>query len=119
MTIPKVEEHCCSGPVDDRALTDPVCGMKVTSRSPYSHELLSKTYYFCSAACLEKFQSPVTASESRAGGRGHEEPAALVDPVCGMDVAADTTRKHVHAGKTYLFCSDTCVAELLRGRIAS
>lgn len=38
--------------------TDPVCGMKVDpSRSAGSAKFDSKTYYFCSKGCLDKFQA--------------------------------------------------------------
>ena len=30
------------------------------------------------------------------------------DPVCGMTVSEDTRYRHVHQGKTYLFCSEHC-----------
>ncbi|MBZ0105459.1 MAG: heavy metal translocating P-type ATPase [Sulfuricella denitrificans] len=30
------------------------------------------------------------------------------DPVCGMKVSEDTSYRHVHQGKTYLFCSEHC-----------
>jgi P-type Cu+ transporter len=36
---------------------DPVCGMSVDAASAkYTHEYAGKTYYFCGAHCLEKFQ---------------------------------------------------------------
>lgn len=31
-----------------------------------------------------------------------------IDPVCGMTVSEDTKYKHLHEGKTYLFCSEHC-----------
>jgi len=34
--------------------------------------------------------------------------SALTDPVCGMQVAADSEHRHVHEGTEYLFCSDSC-----------
>lgn len=34
-----------------------------------------------------------------------------IDPVCGMTVKPDTKLRHVHEGKTYLFCSPKCVAK--------
>ena len=38
--------------------TDPVCGMKVDSRtSPHRFELDGKPYWFCSASCLAKFSA--------------------------------------------------------------
>jgi Cu+-exporting ATPase len=33
------------------------------------------------------------------------------DPVCGMTVKPDTPLRHVHEGKTYLFCSPKCLAK--------
>jgi len=32
------------------------------------------------------------------------------DPVCGMQVPADTSRVHTHLGQAYRFCSDGCMA---------
>ena len=42
---------------DGEPLLDPVCGMKVTSKSSFHCEYGGKQYYFCSDACLAKFQS--------------------------------------------------------------
>src|SRR6516164_3530083 len=39
------------------SLRDPVCRMKVTSNSNFHGEHGGKEYYFCSDACLTKFQS--------------------------------------------------------------
>ena len=40
---------------------------------------------------------------------GHDKTeSALTDPVCGMQVAADSEHRHVHEGTEYLFCSDSC-----------
>jgi len=33
------------------------------------------------------------------------------DPVCGMTVSEDTQYRHVHLGKTYLFCSEHCAGK--------
>jgi P-type Cu+ transporter len=33
------------------------------------------------------------------------------DPVCGMTVLPDTKLRHVHEGKTYLFCNPKCLAK--------
>ncbi|HVL29437.1 MAG TPA: YHS domain-containing protein, partial [Sphingomicrobium sp.] len=39
-------------------VTDPVCGMKVDTRTAeHRHELRGTPYYFCSARCLEKFKA--------------------------------------------------------------
>jgi YHS domain-containing protein len=33
------------------------------------------------------------------------------DPVCGMAVTTDSRYRHVHDGRTYLFCSESCLAK--------
>jgi len=38
-------------------------------------------------------------------------PAENIDPVCGMTVKPDTPLRHVHNGKTYLFCNPKCLAK--------
>ena len=35
----------------------------------------------------------------------------ITDPVCGMEVSADTKLRHDHAGKTYRFCSEHCLTK--------
>ncbi|MFA6901768.1 MAG: heavy metal translocating P-type ATPase [Gallionellaceae bacterium] len=39
----------------------------------------------------------------------NKEAKMDIDPVCGMKVSADTKYKHLHQGKTYLFCSEHCL----------
>jgi Cu+-exporting ATPase len=34
-----------------------------------------------------------------------------IDPVCGMTVSPDSKHRHVHEGKTYLFCSAKCLSK--------
>ncbi|WP_367277788.1 heavy metal translocating P-type ATPase [Paraburkholderia sp.] len=41
----------------EEPLHDPVCGMKVTDQSRFHSEYGARQYYFCSDACLTKFQS--------------------------------------------------------------
>jgi len=37
---------------------DPVCGMSVDEKTAkFKFELMGKTYYFCCAACMEKFKA--------------------------------------------------------------
>ena len=38
-------------------------------------------------------------------------PNSNIDPVCGMTVSPDTKLRHVHEGKTYLFCNPKCLAK--------
>ncbi|MDH1707341.1 heavy metal translocating P-type ATPase [Acinetobacter johnsonii] len=44
-------------PINENALKDPVCGMKITQDSTYHHEYEAKKYYFCSQKCQSKFIS--------------------------------------------------------------
>ena len=104
---------------------DPICGLTVnpaTAAGSYNHE--GKTYYFCSAGCLQKFiaQSQGAPASGFVGiGRvkketvSHGEMTAtpggeFVDPVCGMSVAPETAAgKYDYEGKTYYFCSTGCL----------
>lgn len=47
---------------------DPVCGMSVDDKSPYTSTLAGQTYVFCSATCKAKFD---------------QEPARYATPVAG------------------------------------
>ncbi len=38
------------------------------------------------------------------------ESSTKIDPVCGMTVPSDSPRSDEHAGETYVFCSDACLA---------
>ncbi len=80
--------------------TDPVCGMSVEPEKAVAQEEYNNlTWYFCSDNCHQKF----TASPEQYVKVEQEK-----DPVCGMDVSADSEHHHEHAGKTYHFCSQGC-----------
>lgn len=56
---------------DPEGLKDPVCGMKVTSASPYQHSYQQQLFFFCNPNCLDKFRADpsrylhaISASES-------------------------------------------------------
>ncbi len=51
-------------------LTDPVCGMRVTTQSQHQLEHQGRTFYFCGAQCKAKFEA------SPAKYAGTQEPAA-------------------------------------------
>jgi YHS domain-containing protein len=89
------QAHCCTGPVDDRQLQDPVCGMRVMPRSPFRYPVLDKTYYFCSEDCMNQFAGSATGPSDHGGSP--DPHAALKDPVCGMSVAADSPLKRSRA----------------------
>ena len=40
--------------------------------------------------------------------RGEGNPTGLSDPVCGMNVRADSEYRHTHNGREYVFCSASC-----------
>ena len=46
-----------SEPMDPIGLKDPVCGMKVTAQSTYSHTHAGHTYFFCGSSCQAKFSA--------------------------------------------------------------
>lgn len=102
---------------------DPICGMTVdpaTAAGRYDYQ--GTTYYFCASSCLEKFKTdPEKALQPAASGLislGKKNllpmmmPASQgeTDPVCGMTVQpAHAAGSHEHRGKTYYFCSATCL----------
>ena len=55
------EPHTVSGELaagmDERELTDPVCGMQVSPRSQHHWMHVDQIYFFCSSGCLEKFRA--------------------------------------------------------------
>lgn len=87
-----------------KTVKDVVCGMNVnpeTAKFKTTHE--GETYYFCSESCLKKF-SAEPAKYVKA------EPKTVKDPVCGMSVeVASAKHKTTHEGKTYYFCSESCL----------
>ena len=99
------QTHSCHGPTDDRQLKDPVCGMGVTPRSPFSYKLLDKTYYFCSEHCLTQFTASFEKTSNHSTAR---------DPVCGMNVSKDTVLRHRYNGEEYYFCSGPCLNKFAR-----
>ncbi|MCC6776007.1 MAG: heavy metal translocating P-type ATPase [Hyphomicrobiales bacterium] len=114
---------CCGGHAEAPApARDPVCGMAVDpQKTPHRHVDAGTTYYFCCNGCRAKFAadpqkylagtrlSVVPAASCCHGAPAAAPVASERDPVCGMSVDPHTTsRRHVHAGHTYYFCSDGC-----------
>jgi len=115
------EEHSETTP----KFIDPICGMTVdpaTAAGSFEHE--GKTYYFCSAGCMQKFiaQSQRVPASGLVGiGRAKEETiqhggmtatpgGKFIDPVCGMSVEGETAAgNYEFNGKTYYFCSTGCL----------
>ncbi|MDM9588280.1 heavy metal translocating P-type ATPase [Pseudomonas asiatica] len=50
------QDHSHNSHAHSESQRDPVCGMEVKSDSPYRESVEGKTYRFCSAKCLQKFQ---------------------------------------------------------------
>ncbi|HEX7928016.1 MAG TPA: YHS domain-containing protein [bacterium] len=50
-------------------------------------------------------------SPSRPHAHATHTPTGFVDPVCGMNVKADTPHRAMHEGKEYGFCCDGCLTK--------
>jgi Cu+-exporting ATPase len=85
---------------------DPVCRKSVipgTEAGRWVHD--GKTYYFCSAACLAKFEENAEACLA-----GEDYSAEHTDPVCGMTVReGEEAGKWEYKGTTYYFCNQSCM----------
>ncbi|HEB57039.1 MAG TPA: YHS domain-containing protein, partial [Gammaproteobacteria bacterium] len=89
---------------DKTPLIDPVCGMSVTQNSDYHVLHGGNEYFFCSRNCQDKFKAH-PEQYTAVSDAGEDK---LKDPVCGMDVTADS-EFHVHyQHHDYYFCSEHC-----------
>ncbi len=88
------------------ALTDPVCGMSVTEKSEYHSHYSEQDYYFCSSGCQKKFND--TPDKYIQQSEDPKEDLLLKDPVCGMDVTANSSFHLHHKDHDYYFCSQAC-----------
>ena len=105
---------------------DPICGMTVDPASAagrYDHNGL--TYYFCAQSCLERFRAdPEGALNKKQLSLTTiplpRKPLPMmtptmqgeIDPVCGMTVQpASAAGSHQYQGKTYYFCSTSCLTK--------
>jgi Cu+-exporting ATPase len=106
-----MRRHAHGHQVDAPAtVLDPVCGMTISLHEAVGHfEYDGQTYYFCSERCLDRFAAnpgAFVATPSHAS----PSPAEVVDPVCAMSISPDDAVGHVeHQGKTYYFCSQSCL----------
>jgi Cu+-exporting ATPase len=95
-----------------RQLKDPVCGMAVTARSPHRTHYHRRTFFFCSASCKAKFkQQPHTFVQEKGEAASAATAPPLKDPVCGMDVSADSPYQTHYHRQTIRFCSASCRAK--------
>jgi Cu+-exporting ATPase len=108
---------------------DPICGMTVDRETAAGrYEYKGVTYFFCSVSCLEKFKAdPDRALQPASAGLimlGSKKPLPMMtpapvasgegatDPVCGMRVQPESAAgSHLHEGKTYYFCAQSCLAK--------
>jgi YHS domain-containing protein/uncharacterized membrane protein YraQ (UPF0718 family) len=95
-----------------RYAIDPVCGMQVERANAPAEALhAGQMYFFCSDRCHERFEAnPARYASPGAEPEGMEgEPAATVDPVCGMTVDPSSAAAHrSFDGFDYWFCSVGC-----------
>lgn len=104
---------------------DPVCRMTIEdteAAASFPHQ--ETVYYFCSPGCKEEFAK---APEAFLGGKAEPPPAMAgagegeaakeqgkreemaKDPICGMVIPKERALKREVGGKTYYFCSESCV----------
>jgi Cu+-exporting ATPase len=113
------------------AVLDPVCGMPVEpSKAAARAEFGGQPFWFCSAHCREEFlrdapryAKAVTTRQPCQHDHAHPAPPAkpstpaaaaagkqlAKDPICGMMVDKATALSRERGGRTYYFCSDSCV----------
>ena len=73
MTQNADDQHHSLKPTDSGSrLSDPVCGMQVTEASSHHTEYAGKSFYFCSARCLERFKHD---PEKFIAAKSNREPA--------------------------------------------
>ncbi|MBT9172138.1 MAG: Copper-exporting P-type ATPase A [Syntrophomonadaceae bacterium] len=99
--------------------TDPVCKMTVDDKNAAAtSSYKGTTYYFCAKSCKERFDkdpesflSGMTAPRMDGMKPDAIKPAAEMakDPICGMVVAKDRSIKREIGGRSYYFCSESCV----------
>ena len=104
---------------------DPVCHMTIEDKDAAgTHRHGETVYYFCSPGCKAEFAK---APESFLGGKAAPPPAMAgagegeaakdhgkreemaKDPICGMVIPKERALTREVGGRTYYFCSESCV----------
>ena len=120
-------------PTEEKKYLDPVCGMTVSKNPDKMASHQGTSYYFCSQSCVTKFNAapqnyvkakklimpmvsgaPLEKAEAGCCGGSHDTKttdSGLKDPVCGMNVTADSPHHFVHLAQTYYFCAASCLAK--------
>jgi Cu+-exporting ATPase len=93
-------------------VVDPVCKMTIEDKDAVGTSTYKgTTYYFCSPVCKEDFDKnpeaylKVTGDELRVTG----SVDMAKDPICGMVIPKERSLKREVGGRSYYFCSETCV----------
>jgi len=118
-----------AGSVVTSTALDPICGMEVEEGKARGQGLVSEhggmTWFFCAAACKQKFDRDPKTAAARAQGVtepmvDEHQPATaagtkafhMEDPVCGMDVDPDEAARvgltSSFQGAPFAFCSPEC-----------
>jgi len=95
---------------------DPVCNMTIEDKDAVAISFYKgKTYYFCSKPCKREFdENPESFLTEKKGMPDEKELLAATgemakDPICGMVIPKDRSIKREVGGRTYYFCSESCV----------
>ena len=78
------QDHSHNSHAHSESQRDPVCGMEVKPDGPYRESFEGKAYHFCSAKCLEKFQTDphqYMSHQSHGEHHKHATPAPTSTPV--------------------------------------
>jgi len=93
---------------ESAALTDPVCGMKVTAESEHSVDFDGGRYYFCCQGCAQKFAADPAHYLEHSTAAAQADDDSLTDPVCGMKVTSESEHSFDFDGERYYFCCQGC-----------
>jgi len=95
---------------------DPVCNMTIEDKDAVATSFYKgKTYYFCSKPCKREFdENPESFLTEKKGMPDEKELLAATgemakDPICGMVIPKERSIKREVGGRTYYFCSESCV----------
>ena len=97
-------------------VVDPVCKMTIEDKDAVGTSIYKgTTYYFCSPVCKEDFDKnpesfinpPIPPLVK--GGEGGLVGEMAKDPICGMVIPKERSFKREVGGRSYYFCSETCV----------
>lgn len=68
--------NSCCGSQDSSDKIDPICGMKVTEKSPHKFNYKNNPFYFCSESCKTKFEADPETHLARKSHAGHKHSDA-------------------------------------------